>query len=149
MTRRMSCSLTVDSVRARTKTVTRRHVDTWMTLMSGDRLTLIEQGMGLKAGQKQVVLAEVEILSNQIETLGQVDFAECEREGLPHMEPREFRRFWAKGHGYGQPEAALIQDLPCRRISWRYLDEPTTTITLTDEEYTERFGPEQPEDLLP
>ena len=61
MPRRMSCSITVDAVRARTKTVTRRHASTWATLKPGDRLTLIEKGMGLKRGEKQVVLAEVEV----------------------------------------------------------------------------------------
>ena len=121
MSRRMSCSMTVDAVRARTKTVTRRHVDTWTTLKPGDRLTLIEKGMGLPKGARQVVLAEVEIIDVRVETLREVDYHECEVEGLGHMEPREFRRFWAKGHGYGTPEAALIQDLPCRRIEWRYL----------------------------
>lgn len=45
MTRRMSVSMTLDAVRDRTKTVTRRHVDTWQNLghplglvcRSGDR----------------------------------------------------------------------------------------------------------------
>lgn len=32
MPRRMSCSMTIDAVRTRTKTVTRRHVDTWTRL---------------------------------------------------------------------------------------------------------------------
>lgn len=58
----MSCSMTIDAVRARTKTVTRRHIDTWRNLRAGDRLTLIEKGMGLAKGERQVVLAEVEIV---------------------------------------------------------------------------------------
>lgn len=61
MARRMSCSLTIDAVRERRKTVTRRQVDTWTTLKAGDCLTLIEKGMGLPKGAKQVVLAEVEV----------------------------------------------------------------------------------------
>lgn len=32
MSRRMSCAITVDAVRARTKTETRRHVGSWRTL---------------------------------------------------------------------------------------------------------------------
>ena len=47
MPRRMSCSMTVPAVRDRTKTVTRRHVDTWRDLAPGDRVVLIEKGMGL------------------------------------------------------------------------------------------------------
>lgn len=120
MSRRMSCSLSVDAVKRQIKTVTRRHIDTWTTLKSGDRLTLIEKGMGLPKGARQVVLTDVVVVSNRVETLRQVTGEECEREGFAHMEPREFRRFWAKGHGYGTPEAALIQDLPCRRIEFRY-----------------------------
>ena len=55
--------MTIGAVRDRTKDVTRRHEDTWTTLKPGDRLTLIEKGMGLPPGAKQVVLAEVEIAS--------------------------------------------------------------------------------------
>src|SRR5690606_4165187 len=69
VSRRMSCSMTVDAVRARTKTVTRRHVDTWKELKPGDRLTLIEKGMGLPKGAKQVVLAEVEIVDVRVEPI--------------------------------------------------------------------------------
>ena len=85
--------------------------------------------MGLKAGQKQVVLAEVEILSNQIETLGDLTLDEVAAEGFgpgSHHAPkrgwteRDFGTFWADGHGYGSwPIWTLV---PCRRISWRYLD---------------------------
>lgn len=101
MTRRMSCALTVDAVRARTKTVTRRSVDTWADLEAGDRLTLIEKGMGLRKGEKQVVLAEVEIVSNTVQPLTMVTTAECAAEGFPHMTPLEFAVFWAQSHGYG------------------------------------------------
>jgi hypothetical protein len=129
MSRRMSCSMTVDAVRDRSKTVTRRHVDTWQSLKAGDRLTLIEKGMGLPKGAKQVILAEVEILSNQIETLGDITLAEVAAEGFgpnAHLTgrhgwtERDFASFWAGNHGYGTwpnwPE------VPCRRISWRYVE---------------------------
>lgn len=118
MSRRMSCSMTIDAVRARTKTVTRRHVDTWRNLKPGDRLTLIEKGMGLPKGANQVVLAEVEVVDVRVERVSQVDAAECVREGLPHRTPDEFVEFWLRGHGYKGAE-----DAACRRIEWRYLDE--------------------------
>ena len=123
----MSCSMTIDAVRARTKTVTRRHVDTWTTLKPGDRLTLIEKGMGLPKGTHQVVLARVEIVDVRVEPVSRVlneDFA-TEREGLPDMLRGEFIRFWLSGHGY-RPASPLADDdlvTPCRRIEWRYLDE--------------------------
>jgi hypothetical protein len=134
MARRMSVSMTLDAVRARTKTVTRRHVDTWRSLQPGDRLTLIEKGMGLPKGAKQVVVAEVEVVDVRVETMAEVTFAEVHREGL-HLEALAalaageassieewFVAFWLKGHGYGCPVPALALGVPCRRIEWRYLD---------------------------
>lgn len=125
MSRRMSCSMTIDAVRARTKTVTRRHVDTWTNLKPGDRLTLIEKGMGLPKAAQQVVLCEVEIVSVTVEPLWRILDEErgTAREGLGHMTNAEFMAFWAKGHGYGACTAlGVIGNYPCRRIEWRYLD---------------------------
>ena len=90
MPRRMSCSMTIDAVRDRSKTVTRRHVNTWTTLTPGDRLVLIEKGMGLPKGATQVILAEVEIVSVRVESILKVDQAEVEREGMAGMFPDEF-----------------------------------------------------------
>jgi hypothetical protein len=147
MPRRMSCSMTIEAVENRTKTVTRRHIGTWTKLATGDHLTLIEQGMGLKPGQKQVVLAEVEIIDVRVETLLDVTQQEVEREGFPHWSVDDFREFWAAGHGYHKTGLS-ITGVPCRRIEWRYTDAPITDLTLTDEEYIERFGAETKEDLL-
>lgn len=126
MSRRMSCSMTIDAVRARTKTVTRRHVDTWTTLKPGDRLTLIEKGMGLPKGARQVVLAEVEIVDVRVEPLYNInsehdpyDNAGVYREGLD-MTAREFIKFWLAGHGYANHP--FPHHIACRRIEWRYLD---------------------------
>jgi hypothetical protein len=118
----MSCSMTIDAVRNRTKTVTRRSVATWQTLVPGDRLTLIEKGMGLPKGARQVVLAEVEIIDVRIERLGAIHVEDCgmAREGLGHLPWSEFVRFWADGHGYRHHLRPA--DLLCRRIEWRYLD---------------------------
>lgn len=113
--------MTLDAVRAQTKTVTRRHVDSWKDLKPGDRLTLIEKGMGLPKGAKQVVVCEVEITAVDVEPITDVELdpEECRREGLPHMTPAEFIRFWLAGHGYGNASAMHVQ---CRRIEWRYLE---------------------------
>lgn len=121
MPRRMACSMTVDAVRNRTKTVTRRHVDTWKNLEPGDRLTLIEKGMGLAKGEKQVVLAEVEVVNVRVEPLA---FLAAEShgtyvEGLPEMDYHQFVSFWCESHGYRDAEDAWL--VPCRRIEWRYL----------------------------
>lgn len=125
MPRRMSCSMTVPAVRDRTKTVTRRHVDTWRDLKPGDRVTLIEKGMGLPKGARQVVLAEVEIVDNRVESILDVlvEPDATAREGLPDMEPEAFMRFWLDGHGYRAVSVGDAGEVECRRIEWRYLDE--------------------------
>jgi hypothetical protein len=120
----MSCSMTIDAVRERRKTVTRRHVDTWKNLKAGDRLTLIEKGMGLPKGAQQVVLAEVEVVDVRVEPIGDVDRDEAEREGFPGLSGFDFAVFWLRGHGYGGPTRETMET-PCRRIEWRYLDSPT------------------------
>ncbi len=113
--------MTIDAVRDRSKTVTRRNVDTWKNLQPGDRLTLIEKGMGLPKGAKQVVLAEVEIVGVSVQRLERVlyEIGATQREGLPDMSPAEFIRFWMAGHGYRS--TLDPHDVPCRRIEWRYL----------------------------
>lgn len=121
MPRRMSCSMTVDAVRAHTKTVTRRHVDTWRTLKPGDRLTLIEKGMGLPKGTRQVVLAEVEIVDVRVEPIRSVTLDDVAAEGFAGWTVGEFRTFWLRGHGY-PVNAETEFHAPCRRIEWRYLD---------------------------
>lgn len=128
MSRRMSCVLTTEAVRARTKTVTRRHVSTWKNLRPGDRLTLVEKAMGLPKGAKQVVLAEVEIVGVEIWPLEGVSLGdELVREGFPDMEPDDFVAMWAESHGYGRGRLSCgalrleLLDVPVRRIEWRYL----------------------------
>ena len=130
MSRRMSCSMTVPAVRARTKTVTRRLVDSWTTLRPGDRLTLIEKGMGLPKGAQQVVLAEVEIVDVRVEPLVAIldEDRGTEKEGLGHLDPDEFVRFWLTGHGFGRYHPNVVRDVECRRIEWRYLDEVTDAV---------------------
>ena len=125
MPRRMSCSMTVDAVRDRTKTVTRRHVDTWRDLKPGDRLTLIEKGMGLPKGARQVVLTEVEIVDVRVESILDVldEVGATAREGLPEMTPAGFVRFWLDGHGFRSVVVGHAGWVHCRRIEWRYLDE--------------------------
>ena len=130
MSHRMSVSMTLDAVRARTKTVTRRHVDTWKTLQAGDRLTLIEKGMGLPKGAKQVVVAEVEVVDVRVELLGSIHNEDhgTLREGLDHMTCSEFIRFWAGGHGCAGHDHPA--DLMCRRIEWRYLNAEPGAVDL-------------------
>lgn len=128
MSRRMSCALTIDAVRDRSKTVTRRHVDSWRTLQPGERLTLIEKGMGLPKGARQVVLAEVEIVDVRVEpiTLMSSDIRygrqEVALEGFPGHDPVAWVEWWARSHRVVLQYLASAPPM-CRRIEWRYLDE--------------------------
>lgn len=120
----MSVSMTLPAVLARTKTVTRRHEDSWAHLAEGDELELIEKGMGLPKGSKQVVVAKVRIVSVRIERLRLIDQpGELVAEGFPDMTPAEFVTFWLKGHGYRNVGTLTGPDgsTPCRRIEWEYL----------------------------
>lgn len=134
MTRRMSVSMTLEAVRARQKTVTRRHVDTWRTLAPGDRLTLIEKGMGLPKGAKQVTVAEVEVVDVRVEPIRAVTPDEIRLEGFDPDEwtSLTWATWWAGGHGYpirihpggwSPLVPGDLDDIECRRIEWRYLDE--------------------------
>jgi hypothetical protein len=115
--------MTIDAVRERRKTVTRRHEDTWQTLKPGDRLTLVEKAMGLRKGERHVVLAEVEVVSNEVvgllESLSRDEIA---REGFDSAEWSVFAwaEWWADSHGY---RFGLLLSVDCRRIEWRYLDD--------------------------
>jgi len=113
--------MTIDAVRDRSKTVTRRRVDTWKDLKRGDRLTLIEKGMGLPKGARQVVLCEVEVVDVRVEWLDLImrESAGTRREGLGHMTAYKFARFWADSHGYKKRSLLTVM---CRRIEWRYLE---------------------------
>lgn len=125
--RRMACTLTIPAVRARTKRVTRRRADTWTDLAVGDRLVLIEKGMGLKKGEHQVVLDEVEIVDVRVEPIGQIltEADGTRLEGLDEMDPFEFIVFWLRHHGHTPPPGAAWDSTTlCRRIEWRYLDDP-------------------------
>jgi hypothetical protein len=115
--------MSIDAVKDRTKTVTRRHVGTWKDLKPGDRLTLIEKGMGLPKGTKQVALTEVEITDVRVETLRHIDLNECRREGFPDMSPLDFMIMWARSHGYTNGVThGPLHAIQCRRIEWRYID---------------------------
>lgn len=121
----MSVSMTLDAVRDRRKTVTRRHVDSWKTLAAGDTLTLIEKGMGLPKGSTQVVVAEVEIVDVRVELLVEVwnEHDAMRREGLDDkMSGNRFAYWWAETHGYrGRESPEDLAGIECRRIEWRYL----------------------------
>lgn len=84
-------------------------------------LVLIEKGMGLRKGERHVVLARVRIVSVRVEALNRrnVTRAECIAEGLGHLSPAEFIEFWKRGHRHAVPATGPTY---VRRIEWVYLD---------------------------
>lgn len=125
----MACSLTIPQVRARSKLETRRSWYTWTNLEPGDRLLLIEKGMGLRAGEKQVPLAVVEIAAVECQRLRDITQEQVAAEGFPEMTPAEFIAFWMDGHGlrFGGPGVRNVvsRDFVVRRIVWRYIEGST------------------------
>jgi hypothetical protein len=70
------------------KTVTRRLG--WKTLKAGDRLLGVRKAMGLKKGEKQVVLGELEVVSVRREPLEDITLEDVAREGFPMMTRQAF-----------------------------------------------------------
>jgi hypothetical protein len=105
----MSFSKTLDQFRARTKTVTRRLG--WERAKAGDRVTAVEKAQGLKKGEHQVVIGEIEIVSVRRERLDAITTEDCEREGFPGWSPAEFAKM------FGAPP-----DTEVTRIEFRYVD---------------------------
>lgn len=111
--RRMAFSMTTAQFRARTKTVTRRQA--WWDLPTGTHLMAVEKGMGLKKGEKQVLLGPIEIVSVRQEPVGDITQEDVVREGFPGWTCREFINFYCNGHRCQEED-------PCNRIEFRRLD---------------------------
>lgn len=109
--KRMSFSLTTRQFRERTKTVTRR--TGWLRLKAGERVLGIEKGMGLKKGEKQIVLGEIEVVSVRREAVALITYADVVKEGFPELTPGQFVDFYCKAN------RCEPLDL-CTRIEFRY-----------------------------
>lgn len=118
--RSISFSLTEQQFLAGTKDVTRRLG--WLKLKPGDRLKGVRKAMGLKKGEHQVVLGEIEVVSVRREQLRRMTNesgygrVECAREGFPLMGPAGFVAFFCASHGRCTPETVVT------RIEFRRVD---------------------------
>jgi hypothetical protein len=118
MPRNMSVAMTIDAVKARQKTVTRRAG--WVFLKPGDRLMLCEKCQGRKPGEPLVRLAEVEVVSVRREHLGAITQEDVAREGFPGMPRLDFiQRYFVDAQGIHPGDDVT-------RIKWRYLDSEVT-----------------------
>lgn len=116
--RRMSFSATTQQMRNRSKTVTRRHVETWKNLRPGDRLLAVEKAMGLPKGAKQVPLGVIEIVDVRTEPLRFIYQEPCgaSLEGFPDWDVHEFVSFFRSKFGGGEDQVV-------RRIEFRHVEE--------------------------
>ncbi|MAT14249.1 MAG: hypothetical protein CMJ46_03160 [Planctomyces sp.] len=111
----MSFSMTTEQARNKTKTVTRRDEETWKHLRLGDRVLQVEKAQGLKKGEKQVEIHEIEIVAVRLEPLTSefVTPEEVVKEGFPGMEPEEFITMYKRG----RKKVDRV-----RRIEFKYVD---------------------------
>ena len=115
MARNMAVSLTLEQVRNRTKTVTRRTGTSWLRLKPGDRLTLCEKVMGLRKGEKVKPVVTVEVTGVRRERLDLITPEEVIAEGFPKKSPAWFVNFFCNSHKDCGPASEVT------RIEWRYL----------------------------
>lgn len=111
--RNMSFSATVQQVRARTKTVTRRVG--WKTLQPGEVLRAVEKGQGLRKGEKVKPIRLIEVVSVREEPLNAITPEDVVREGWPQSDPEEFVAFFCDFNMH-RPE------WPVTRIEFKYLE---------------------------
>lgn len=110
--RNMAFSLTTPQMRAKTKTVTRRSVDTWHDLKLGDVLMAVVKSQGLRKGEHVEKIGPIRIVSVRCEQLCQITYGDIAREGFPGMTHFEFFTFFMTYH----KKASL--DMWVRRIEF-------------------------------
>lgn len=93
----MSFALTEAQLLAGTKDVTRRLG--WKAVLPGERVTAIRKGMGLARGEKQVVLATLQVVSVRREPLDDIQIQDVDREGFPELTRAEFIEFFCRANG--------------------------------------------------
>jgi len=78
----MSFTLTTDQVRNKTKTVTRRFA--WDGLKPGTKLNAVNKCMGLRKGEKPLLLANIRVVSVRREPLNAITQDDCARRIYQH-----------------------------------------------------------------
>ena len=112
--RRMSFSRTTAQMRDRTKRVTRRLG--WSNLKPGEKFLAVEKCMGLKKGEKQIVIGVCQCVSNRPQPLKEITKPDVVLEGFPEKTPAQFIEFFCKGMRC-TPETRV------NRIRFRFIEE--------------------------
>jgi hypothetical protein len=125
MPRNMSFSLTIEQMRNRTKTVTRRNG--WEFLKPGDIVNAVEKAMGLKKGEKIKRIGQIRIISTRFELLDKITQEDVVKEGFPDWTPREFITMYADHYGFIASSMILVNRIEfehcieVRKGQWRRL----------------------------
>jgi len=109
----MAFSKTTEQIRNRTKTVTRRSIDTWRKLKPGDVLQAVAKAQGLKKGEHVERLATIRVVRINQCLLCELSTQDVAREGFRGMTPEQFIF-----DVYRANPATLV-----RRIEFEYVDE--------------------------
>lgn len=93
----MSFALTKEQMINQTKTVTRRNG--WSNLKEGDLIQPVEKCMGLKKGEKQILIGQpIKIKSISVQRLYQITIDDLNREGFPWMNKETFISMYCKAN---------------------------------------------------
>ena len=112
----MSFSATIEPMRRKQKTVTRRAERTWRMIGPGSMLLAVEKSMGLKKGEKVSPLGVILVTDVSVLPLGHLDFDEACREGFDGV--WDFEHAWRKLNNGYDPEQMV------RRIEFEHLPIP-------------------------
>lgn len=102
MTRRISFSLTEPQLLDGTKDVTRRIG--WASLREGSDLVAVRKAMGLRKGERQVVLGTIHVVRVSRERLDAITADDVRREGFPHETPAGFVAFFCRANNCASRE---------------------------------------------
>lgn len=109
----MSFQVTINQVRNRTKTVTRRIG--WWSLKVGDIIMAVEKSMGLKKGEKIKRICPIRIVKVGPEPLKSITKDDCILEGFPELKPVEFIEMFCK-------KMKVAPDKVVNRIEFEYIE---------------------------
>ncbi len=113
MPRHISFSETINQVRDRDKTVTRRMG--WWDLEAGEELIGVEKAQGLKKGERVVPICRIRVISARTEELHDIRPEDPAREGFPLLNREQFIAMFCRRFKC-QPDDLV------RRIEFEYIE---------------------------
>lgn len=113
--RLMSFALTVPQMKAKLKTVTRRH--SARNIEVGDLFLAVEKARGVRREDRKSI-AVIRAVSVRRETLGDVTEKECALEGFPELSPAQFIEMYLKGNSISR--RLPLEQIECTRIEFKF-----------------------------